>query len=145
MLSRRAFSSHQEQHSFWGGLFGVGGFALGGLAALAASPVIYWKAATKEKAKWKRVLTASLLSGSGMLLSCISGLIGVETVLKAVRPDAYKQYTMETSTGSQQRLAAAPPVEQVKPTFTATLYPPYTKPEVTQGTAMLDKNAKTVE
>ena len=128
-----------------GGLFGVGGFALGGLAALAASPVIYWKAATKEKAKWKRVLTASLLSGSGMLLSCISGLIGVETVLKAVRPDAYRQYTMETSTGSQQRLAAAPPVEQVKPTFTATLYPPYTKPEVTQGTAILDKNAKTVE
>ena len=80
-----------------------------------------------------------------MLLGCISAEIGAETVLKAVRPDAYRQYTMEKNTGSQQQIAAAPPVEQVKPTFTATLYPLSTKPEVTQGTAILDKNAKTVE
>jgi hypothetical protein len=128
-----------------GGLFGFGGLALGAFAALAASPVIYWKAANQEKAKWQRVLTASLLSGSRMLLGCISAEIGAETVLKAVRPDAYRQYTMEKNTGSQQQIAAAPPVEQVKPTFTATLYPLSTKPEVTQGTAILDKNTKIVE
>lgn len=128
-----------------GGLFGLGGLAIGSLAALPASPVIYWIGANKEKAKWKRLLTASLLSGSGMLLSFISGWIGAESLLKAVRPDAYRQYTMETNTESQQRVAAAPPVEQVKPTFTATANPGKKYQVVTQGTAILDKKAKTLE
>ena len=124
------------------GLFGLSGLEVGLLVSLVASPIIYWMYVDEKKAKWKRVLTASLLSGLGLVFSAISGGIGAETVLKAVRPDAYKQYT---TSESQQQMAAAPPAEQVKPTFTATLYPPYTKPEVTQGTAILDKNAKTVE
>ena len=128
-----------------GGLLGLGGLTIGSLAALPASPVIYWIGANKEKAKWKRVLTASLLSGSGMLLSFISGWIGAESLLKAVRPDAYRQFTMETNTESQQRVAAAPPEEQVKPTFTATANPGETNPVVTQGTAILNKKTKTLE
>ena len=85
-----------------GGVFGVGGFAIGGLAALVASPVIYWRGTDSQKAKWKRVLTASLLSGSGMFLSVISGSVGAETVLRAVRPDAYRQYQKETAKTSTE-------------------------------------------
>jgi hypothetical protein len=125
-----------------GGLFGIGGLALGVFAALAASPVIYWKDANQEKAKWQRVLTASLLSGSGMLLALISAVIGEETVLKAVRPDAYKQYT---TSESQEQIAAAPPVEQAKWTFTTTPRPGQAYKYVTHGTATVDKNIKTIE
>jgi hypothetical protein len=160
-----------------GGLFGLGGFTAGSLATLVVSPAIYWKGADKEKAKWKRVLTASVLSGSGMLLSVIAGGIGASTVLSVIRPEAYKQYqadladnkaqpqkkkeetkvdttdwrtkvsSAETTTEkkSQEQVAAAPPVEQVKATFTATKYLIDAKPEVTQGPAILDRNAKTVE
>lgn len=160
-----------------GGLFGLGGFAAGGMATLVASPVIYLRSADKEKAKWKRVLTASLLSGSGFFLSVISGSIGAETILRAVRPDAYIEFKKEMAannaqgtkkgeegqtdttdwrtkvssgdTGkrqeSQEQVTTAPPVEQVKATFTTTKYFADAKPEVTQGPAILDKNAKTVE
>jgi hypothetical protein len=126
-----------------GGLFGGGGLALGFFAALAASPVIYWKDANQEKAKWQRVLTASLLSGSGMLLAFISAVIGAETVLKAVRPNAYKQYI--TSDSQEEIAAAAPPVEQAKWTFTATPGPGQPYKYVTHGTATVDKNTKTIE
>jgi hypothetical protein len=125
-----------------GGLFGIGGLALGVFAALTASPVIYWKDANQEKAKWQRVLTASLLSGSGMLLALISAIIGAETVLKAVRPDEYKQYT---TSESQEQIAAAPPVEQAKWTFTTTPRPGQAYKYVTHGTATVDKNIKTIE
>jgi hypothetical protein len=125
-----------------GGLFGIGGLALGVFAALAASPVIYWKDANQEKAKWQRVLTASLLSGSGMLLALISAIIGAETVLKAVRPDEYKQYT---TSESQEQIAAAPPVEQAKWTFTTTPRPGQAYKYVTHGTATVDKNIKYIE
>lgn len=160
-----------------GGLFGVGGYAVGGLASLVVSPFIYWRGTNKEKAKWKRILTATLLSGSGMVLSSISGVIGSETVLRTFRPEAYKQYQKETTSpntkqqkkeektkadltdwrtkvgsgdtssndASQEQVATAPPVEQVKATFTTTKYFADAKPEVTQGPAILDKNAKTVE
>jgi len=160
-----------------GGLFGLGGFTAGSLLTLVASPVIYWKGADKDKAKWKRVLTASILSGSGMLVSAIAGGIGASTVLSVIRPEAYKQYladladnkaqpqqkeeekqadttdwrtkvsSAETTTEkkSQEQVAKAPPVEQVKATFTTTKYFADAKPEVTQGPAILDKNAKTVE
>lgn len=85
-----------------GGLFGVGGFATGSLLTLVVSPVIYWKGADREKAKWKRVLTASLLSGSGFFLSAISGGIGAETLLRAVRPDAYAQFKKGTTDNKAQ-------------------------------------------
>ena len=110
--------------------------------SLVASPIIYWMYVDEKKAKWKRVLTASLLSWLGPVFSAISGGIGAETVLKAVRPDAYKQYT---TSESQQQMAAAPPVEQVKWTFTSTTNPGENYQVVTQGTAILDKNAKTLE
>jgi hypothetical protein len=158
-------------------LFGVGGYAVGGLASLAVSPFIYWRGTDKEKAKWKRILTATVLSGSGMILSSISGGIGSETMLRALRPEAYKQYQKETTTAntqpqrkeektqtdstdwrtkvdsgetskkdtSQEQVATSPPVEQVKAPFTTTKYFADAKPEVTQGPAIIDKNAKTVE
>jgi len=160
-----------------GGLFGLGGFTAGSLLTLVASPVIYWKGADREKAKWKRVLTASLLSGSGFFLSAISGGIGAETLLRAARPDAYIQFKKEMATNKaqtaqkeeekqsdttnwrtkvssgettaerigQEQAASAPPIEQVKATFTTTKYFADAKPEVTQGPAILDKSAKTVE
>jgi hypothetical protein len=160
-----------------GGLFGVGGYAVGGLASMVVSPFIYWRGTDKEKAKWKRVLTATVLSSSGLILSSISGVIGCETVLRALRPEAYKQYQKETATAntqqqkkeemtqgdstdwrmkvgsgetpkkdtSQKQITTAPPVEPVKATFTTTKYFADAKPEVTQGSAILDKNAKTVE
>lgn len=160
-----------------GGLFGVGGYAVGGLASLVASPFIYWRGTDKDKAKWKRILTATVLSGSGLILSTASGVIGCETVLRALRPEAYKQYQKETTSQnsppqkqeesiqadstdwrtkgdsgetskkdtSQEQVATAPPAEQAKETFTTTKYFADAKPEVTQGPAILDKNAKTVE
>ena len=125
-------------------------------------------------------MTTALLSGSGALLTVITGVIGCETILRAMRPVAYKQYQKEMAEANkkqpkevekvkedapdwrtkvqngemvkketeQQQEATVPAtskVVQIKTTFTTTKYFADAKPEVTQGPAILDPSAKTVE
>jgi hypothetical protein len=163
-----------------GGLFGVGGYAVGTLIGLVGSPIIYWKGADKEKAKWKRGLTAALLASCGMTISAVVGVGGCETILRAVRPAAYKQYQKETAGANKQpstkeengqadttdwrsrvshgepakkdakqgQLPTAPATSatvKIKAIFTTTRYFADAKPEITQGSAVLDQSAKAVE
>jgi len=155
-----------------GGAFGFGGVALGWLGGMVATPVIYWKLSTAEQPKWRKALTAVGLTCGSSLLTIISGGIGVETMLRTLRPAAYEQAQREAKNSAQETAKVTPPqsssqdwrtkvsqgevstqaatTETAKPAelpqrFSATKYFADSGPEVTNGTAVLNAQDGTTE
>ncbi len=155
-----------------GGVFGFGGVALGWLGGVVATPVIYWRLSTFEQPKWRKVLTAVGLTCGSSVLTFISGGIGVETMLRTLRPAAYEKAQSDAKKSAQEPAQVTPTptsspdwrtkvsqgqasnratsTETAKPAeipqrFSATKDFVDSGPEVTNGTAVLNAQDGTAE